>query len=81
MASQENITENAPEKSHNVPSPEIVVQVNGRVRAKLKVPVGLGQEEVVKLARQDAGVASYLEGKRILKVIYVQDKLLNLVIG
>lgn len=60
---------------------EIVVQVNGRVRAKLKAQVGLGQEEVVKLARLDAGVASYLEGKRILKVIYVQDKLLNLVIG
>jgi leucyl-tRNA synthetase len=60
---------------------EIVVQVNGRVRAKLKVPAGLGQEEVLKLAKQDAAVASYLEAKRILKVIYVQDKLLNLVIG
>jgi leucyl-tRNA synthetase len=60
---------------------EIVVQVNGRVRAKLKVAAGLGQEEVLKLAKQDAAVASYLEAKRILKVIYVQDKLLNLVIG
>ena len=60
---------------------EIVVQVNGRVRAKLKAQVGLGQEEVVKLARLDTGVSSYLEGKRILKVIYVQDKLLNLVIS
>jgi leucyl-tRNA synthetase len=60
---------------------EIVVQVNGRVRAKLKVAAGLGQEEVLKLAKQDAPVASYLEAKRILKVIYVQDKLLNLVIG
>jgi leucyl-tRNA synthetase len=60
---------------------EIVVQVNGRVRAKLKVAAGLGQEGVLKLAKQDAAVASYLEAKRILKVIYVQDKLLNLVIG
>jgi leucyl-tRNA synthetase len=60
---------------------EIVVQVNGRVRAKLKVAAGLGQEEVLRLAKQDAAVASYLEAKRILKVIYVQDKLLNLVIG
>jgi leucyl-tRNA synthetase len=60
---------------------DIVVQVNGRVRAKLKVAAGLGQEEVLKLAKQDSTVASYLEAKRILKVIYVQDKLLNLVIG
>jgi leucyl-tRNA synthetase len=60
---------------------EIAVQINGRVRGRLKVAAGLQQEEVVALAKKDAGVASYLEGKRIVKVIYVQDRLLNLVVG
>jgi len=60
---------------------EIAVQINGRVRGRLKVAAGLAQEEVVALAKKDAAVASYLEGKRIVKVIYVQDRLLNLVVG
>jgi leucyl-tRNA synthetase len=59
---------------------EIVVQINGRVRGKLKVAAGLSQDEVMKLARGDAGVAGHLEGKAIVKVIYVQDKLLNIVL-
>jgi len=60
---------------------EIAVQVNGRVRGRLKAAAGLAQEDVVTLAKKDPAVASYLEGKRIVKVIYVGDKLLNLVVG
>jgi hypothetical protein len=45
------------------------------------VAAGLAEEQSLRLAKSDAGVASYLEAKRILKVIYVQDKLLNLVVG
>jgi leucyl-tRNA synthetase len=60
---------------------EIVVQVNGRVRGRVKVATGLSQEQALRLAKADAGVASYLEGKRIVKAIYVKDKLLNLVVG
>jgi len=60
---------------------EIVVQVNGRVRGRLKVAAGLLEEQALRLAKADAGVASYLEGKRIVKTIYVGDKLLNLVVG
>jgi leucyl-tRNA synthetase len=60
---------------------EIVAQVNGRVRGKVKVAARTGQEEVLKLAQGDAGVAAHLAGKRIVKVIYVQDKLLNIVVG
>jgi leucyl-tRNA synthetase len=59
---------------------EIVAQVNGRVRGKVKVAAGTGQEEVLKLAQGDAGVAAHLAGKRIVKVIYVADKLLNIVV-
>jgi leucyl-tRNA synthetase len=60
---------------------EIVVQVNGRVRGKVKVAVGTAQEDVLKLAQAEPGVAAHLAGKRILKVIFVQDKLLNIVVG
>jgi leucyl-tRNA synthetase len=60
---------------------EIVVQVNGKVRGRLKVGAGLGQEDVLQLAKADPGVAAHLAGKKIVKVIYVQDKLLNLVVS
>jgi leucyl-tRNA synthetase len=60
---------------------EVVVQVNGRVRGKMKVAAGTSQEEVLKPAQADGGVAAHLAGKKIVKVIYVPDKLLNIVVG
>jgi leucyl-tRNA synthetase len=60
---------------------EIVVQVNGRVRGKVKVAAGTGQEEVLKLAHADSGAAAHLAGKTVRKVIFVGDKLLNIVVG
>jgi leucyl-tRNA synthetase len=59
---------------------EIVVQVNGRVRGKVKVPAGTLQGEVMKLAEADPGVAAHLAGKTVVKVIFVPDKLLNVVV-
>jgi leucyl-tRNA synthetase len=60
---------------------EIVVQVIGRVRGKVRASAGASQDEVMKLAKAEAGVAAHLDGKTIRKVIYVQDKLLNIVTG
>ena len=60
---------------------EIVVQVNGRVRGKVEVLAGAAQQDVLKLARSEAGVIAHLDGKKIVKVIYVPDKLLNIVAG
>ena len=60
---------------------EIPVQVNGRLRGKLKVAVGTGEEEVVKLAQADAVIAPHLTGKSIVKRIFVPNKLLNLVVA
>jgi len=60
---------------------EIPVQVNGKVRGRVKVAAGAGQEEVMKRAQEDAGVAGHLNGKAIRKVIFVADKLLNVVVG
>jgi leucyl-tRNA synthetase len=60
---------------------EIPVQVNGRLRGKLKVAMGTGEEEVVKLAQADTVIAPHLAGKRIVKRIFVPNKLLNLVVA
>ncbi len=60
---------------------EIVAQVNGRVRGKVKVAAGMTQEQVVPLAMAEAGVAAHVEGKRVVKTIFVADKLVNLVVS
>jgi leucyl-tRNA synthetase len=60
---------------------EIPVQVNGKVRGRVTVPAGASQEEVMKLASADGGVAGHLTGKAVRKVIFVADKLLNIVAG
>ena len=60
---------------------EIPVQVNGKLRGKFKVAAGAGKDQVVKLAAADPAIAAHLDGKRIVKVIYVPDKLLNLVVA
>jgi leucyl-tRNA synthetase len=59
---------------------EVVVQVNGRVRGKLKVPAGTGEEEIVKRAQKQRGIGHHLAGKHIVKRIFVPEKLLNLVV-
>ena len=60
---------------------EIVVQVNGRVRGKLKVAAGMPEEQVLPLAKAEPGVAPHLNGKRVIKHIFVPDKLVNLVVA
>jgi leucyl-tRNA synthetase len=60
---------------------EIPVQINGKLRSKLKVPMGIDQEQIVALAKADAAIAAHLDSKRIVKIIYVPNKLLNLVIA
>jgi leucyl-tRNA synthetase len=60
---------------------EIVAQVNGRVRGKIKVAAGMAQEQVVPLAMAEPGVAAHVDGKRVVKTIFVADKLVNLVVN
>ena len=58
----------------------VVIQVKGKVRGKIEVPVGSSKEEVLTLAQKEPNVSKYLEGKEIRKVIYVPDRLLNIVV-
>ncbi|HET8923862.1 MAG TPA: leucine--tRNA ligase [Candidatus Acidoferrum sp.] len=60
---------------------EIPVQVNGRLRGKVKAAAGAGEEEVVKLALADPAVAHHVDGKRVVKKVFVPDRLLNLVVA
>ncbi len=59
---------------------EVVVQVNGRVRGRLKVPAGLAESELVTRAMAERFVAQHINGKRVVKRVFVPDKLLNLVV-
>ncbi len=59
---------------------EVVVQINGKVRGRITVLVGSGEEELVEAARREERIAGYLEKGRLVKVISVPDKLLNLVV-
>lgn len=56
----------------------VVVQVNGKVRGRITVPAGLPEEEIKKVALEN--VAKLVEGKSVLNVIYVQGKLVNIVV-
>ncbi len=58
----------------------IVVQIKGKVRGKVQVPAGASQEEVEAAAMEETNVKRHLEGKEIRKVIYVKDRLLNIVV-
>lgn len=60
---------------------EIPVQVNGRVRGRVTIAAGAEQAEVMKLAEADPSVTAHLDGKTVRKVIFVKDKLLNIVVG
>ncbi len=58
----------------------VVVQVNGKLRARMMIPADAGEEEVKKLAFENENVKKYIEGKEIKKVIYVPGKLINIVV-
>ena len=58
---------------------EIVVQINGKIRAKLNVPADIEQADAIAAAKDDEKVTAELNGKNIIKEIYVKGKLVNIV--
>ena len=59
----------------------MVVQVNGKVRANLSVPADAEQKDIEEVAMADERVKNWLADKKIVKVIYVKNKLINFVIN
>lgn len=59
---------------------EMVLQINGKIKAKVSVPRGLGKDEILEIAKENESFSKNLGEKEIIKFIYVQDKLLNVVV-
>jgi len=59
---------------------EIVIQVNGKVRGRINVAFGTAREALEKHALADTKIRSFLDGKQVVKVIVVPDKLVNIVV-
>jgi leucyl-tRNA synthetase len=59
---------------------EIVVQVNGKIKAKLNIPVDAQKDDVLTLAKSDENVKKAIDGMNIIKEIVVPKKLVNLVV-
>ena len=60
-------------------SVEIVLQIMGKVRSRMTIPVDMPKDEVIALAKADEKIAAAIEGKTIKKEIYVPNKLVNIV--
>jgi leucyl-tRNA synthetase len=60
---------------------EVVIQINGRVRGKIRVDAGLAEEELAQRALGDVKIQQLLRGARIVKRVVVPDKLVNVVVA
>ena len=59
---------------------EIVVQVNGKIRARLNVPVDISAPDAIALAKEQDTIQKEMDGKTIIKELYVPKKLVNIVV-
>ena len=58
----------------------IIVQVNGKLRGKIEVPVDISKDDMQNLALENQNVKNFTEGKEIVKIIVVPKKLVNIVV-
>ena len=59
---------------------EVVLQVNGKLRGKINLPVDMDKDEAIAAAKADERIASAIEGKTIVKEIAVPNKIVNIVV-
>ena len=59
---------------------EVVVQVNGKLRSRINVPFGTPQDELIARSTADEKIKPCLNGKQIVKIVVVPDKLVNIVV-
>jgi len=59
---------------------EIVFQINGKVRSKTMLPVGLDKEALKQKAMEDEKIQHWIEGKTVVKIIAVPNRLVNIVV-
>ena len=58
----------------------MAVQINGKVRGKIVIPVDAAKEKAMEKAMADENIMKFLEGKTIVKEIYVPGRICNIVI-
>ncbi|MEW6407708.1 MAG: leucine--tRNA ligase [Patescibacteria group bacterium] len=58
---------------------ELVIQINGKVRDRLKAKVDISQSEALELAKNQEKIKKHIAGRKIKKVIFVHKKLINIV--
>ncbi len=63
------------------PEVEVVFQVNGKLRARERLPRGLSQEELQQRALQHPNVQRFIAGRAIERIVVVPDRLVNIVVG
>lgn len=59
---------------------EIPVQVNGKMRGKIVVPIDISEEEAVEKAVNEEAIKKWIEGKNIVKTIFIKGKILNIIV-
>ncbi len=59
---------------------EIPVQINGKVRATINVPMDASQEDVIKIALENETIKKWVDGKEVVKTIFIQGKILNIIV-
>jgi leucyl-tRNA synthetase len=59
----------------------LMVQVNGKLRAKIEVPADMPKNEIEQAAQNNESVLKFIEGKSVRKIIYVPKRLINIVVG
>ena len=59
---------------------EIVVQVNGKIRARINIPVDISAADAIALAKEQDAIKAEMDGKTVIKELYVPKKLVNIVV-
>ncbi|MBQ5834062.1 MAG: leucine--tRNA ligase, partial [Clostridia bacterium] len=59
---------------------EVAVQINGKVRGTVSLPVNCPAPDAIAIAKQDAKIASAIEGKTVVKEISIPNKIINIVV-
>ena len=61
-------------------SVEIAIQVNGKIRARINVAADISADDAISLAKEEAAVKADIEGKNIIKELYIPKRLVNIVV-
>jgi len=59
---------------------ELIIQINGKLRDKISVPVGTDREKAIELTKSSSEIKKWIEGKEIKKIVFVPNRLLNIVV-